>query len=199
MNNLIINRLNKLRTTLKECNLEAYYIPTSDYHCSEYVDNYFKDRFYLSNFSGSAGELIVTLDNAYLFTDGRYFIQAEHQLEGTTVELMKKGQKGVPTPIQLLKQLNITKLGFDGKKTSYLEGKAFETNFNVKYDTNLVTRDDNPTLPCSDAWPLDIKYAGESSFSKIKRIRALMKEDNVNNYVPAMTAGPTAPSMSARP
>ena len=183
MNNLIINRINTLRNTLKNEQLEAYYIPTSDYHCSEYVDDYFKDRAYLSNFTGSAGELVVTLDNAYLFTDGRYFIQAEKQLEGTTITLMKKGQKGVPTPIELLNSLNIKKLGFDGKKTSYLEGKSFERHFDITYKTNLVTRDDNPQFPNTDAFPLALKYAGETSRSKLNRIRTEMKKDGVNHFV----------------
>ena len=183
VNKLIVNRLNKLRESLKEANLEAYYIPTSDYHCSEYVDDYFKDRYYLSNFSGSSGELIVTLDNAYLFTDGRYFIQAEAELRGTSIQLMKKGQNGVPTPVQLLKKLKIKRLGFDGKKTPYNEGKQFENNFRISYDTNLVSRDDNPIFPCTEVFPLELKYAGESSFGKLKRIRKQMKEDKVDNYL----------------
>ena len=78
----------------------AYYVPTADFHLSEYVNPYFKSRQYLTGFTGSAGTLIVTMTEAALWVDGRYFIQAEEQIKGTPVKLMKMGEEGVPTTME---------------------------------------------------------------------------------------------------
>lgn len=185
MNDLIISRLDKLRKKMIENGLDAYYIATSDYHCSEYICDYFKDRAYMSNFSGSAGELVVTLNEAFLYTDGRYFIQAAKELDGTTIKLMKKGQKETPSIIKLLKKKKCKVVGFDGKMTKYNEGLEFEENFKIKYDVNLVHQI-NPSplsLPSSTAFALETIYSGESSLSKIKRVRKLMKKDKVDFMV----------------
>ena len=98
----IIEKLNALRTLMKERNLDVYMIPTSDFHETEYVGEHFKARAYMSGFTGSQGTLIVTLDDAALWTDGRYFIQAADQLKDTTITLMKQGEEGVPTIAQYL-------------------------------------------------------------------------------------------------
>ena len=90
-------RIAKLQEKMQAANMDMYLVPTADFHQSEYVGTYFKVRAWLSGFSGSAGTLLVTRDNAYLWTDGRYFIQAAKQLEGTGVTLMKMGEEGVPT------------------------------------------------------------------------------------------------------
>ena len=95
MKNIIIERLNTLRTIMKENKLDAYIIPTNDFHGSEYVGDYFKTRSFISGFTGSAGTVVVTLDEAILWTDGRYFLQAEEQLKNSTIELYKQGEKGV--------------------------------------------------------------------------------------------------------
>ena len=93
----IIEKLTALRSLMKERHMDAYIIPTSDFHETEYVGEHFKARKYMSGFSGSQGTLIVCQDKAALWTDGRYFIQAENQLQGTTIDLMKQGEEGVPT------------------------------------------------------------------------------------------------------
>ena len=98
----IIEKLNALRTLMKERNLDVYMIPTSDFHETEYVGEHFKARAYMSGFTGSQGTLIVTLDDAALWTDGRYFIQAADQLKDTTITLMKQGEEGVPTIAQYI-------------------------------------------------------------------------------------------------
>ena len=92
---MIKERLSKLRTLMKERNIDAYLIPTSDFHETEYVGEHFKARHYMSNFSGSQGTLLVTLNDAYLWVDGRYFIQAQKQLQGTTITQMNIGEPGV--------------------------------------------------------------------------------------------------------
>ena len=102
---------------MKIYNMDAYIIPTGDFHNSEYVSNYFKGREYLSGFTGSAGTLVITKDKGYLWADGRYYIQAAKQIEGKNITLMKMGQPDVPTVEEFLaktlKSGDI--LAFDGR------------------------------------------------------------------------------------
>ena len=84
----IPERLEKLRAKMQEKGIDIYIIPTADFHQSEYVGEHFKAREYITGFTGSAGTAVVSKTEARLWTDGRYFIQAAKQLEGTTVELM---------------------------------------------------------------------------------------------------------------
>ena len=93
----IQEKLAVLREKMKENNMDIYMIPTADFHQSEYVGEYFKSRSYMSGFTGSAGTLVVTLTEAGLWTDGRYFIQAEQQLAGSTITLYRMSEEGVPT------------------------------------------------------------------------------------------------------
>ena len=118
MENIVIKeRLKALRQKLRQEGIDYYLIPTADFHNSEYVNAYFTVREHYCGFTGSNGSLVVWQDGAALWTDGRYFIQAEHELEGTTVELMRMQQEGVPTIEEFLKkemQQGQT-LGFDGR------------------------------------------------------------------------------------
>jgi len=111
-------QLIELRNKMAQCGIDIYIIPTTDYHGSEYVNDYFKCREYVSGFTGSAGTLIVTADFAGLWTDGRYFIQAAQQLEGSGIELMKMGEENVPTIEGYLDSLyakgTAAVIGFDG-------------------------------------------------------------------------------------
>ena len=102
---MIKERLEKLRSRMRENNIHYYIIPTNDYHLSEYVGEYFGARKYMSGFTGSAGVLLVGLDQAGLWTDGRYYIQAERQLEGSTITLFKQGSEGVPSMEDYLKSI----------------------------------------------------------------------------------------------
>jgi len=95
-------RLQAFRGEMRKKNLSAYIVPTEDFHCSEYVGDYFKAREYLSGFTGSAGTLLVMRERALLWTDGRYFLQAEEQLSNSGIELMKSGQPEVPTLSEFL-------------------------------------------------------------------------------------------------
>ena len=93
---MIAQRLNALREKMRAAGIDATVIPTADYHASEYLGEHFKTRMYMTGFTGSAGTLVVTPEWAGMWTDGRYFIQAAAQLEGSGIELMRMGMEGVP-------------------------------------------------------------------------------------------------------
>ena len=143
MNELIQSRLTALRKVMKEKNIDYYVIPTADFHGSEYVNDYFKVREYFSGFTGSAGTLLVWQAGAALWTDGRYFIQAEAELRGTGVTLMKMREEGVPTMEEFLAseiKEGMT-LGFDGRTISAAEGKAWEKKL-AKKEIKLYFEED---------------------------------------------------------
>ncbi|HEH6924738.1 TPA: aminopeptidase P family protein, partial [Clostridioides difficile] len=171
---------------------DAYMIPSSDNHQSEYVGDYFKSREFISGFNGSAGTVIVTKDEAGLWTDGRYFIQAESQLEGSTIKLFKMGQEGCPTTDEYLYK-NIPEggtLGFDGRVISAREGatlaeKLSKKGIKIEYQYDLIDSiwPDRPALSDSKAFLLDVKYCGESFSSKLARLREKMSEKGTSTHV----------------
>ncbi|CEO07842.1 aminopeptidase P family protein [Paraclostridium sordellii] len=189
---MIKERLAKLREYMSEKNIDAYIIPSSDNHQSEYVGDHFKCREFISGFTGSAGTVVVTMEEAGLWTDGRYFIQAEKELEGSTIKLFKMGEEGVPTTEEYLyESLKDGKtLGFDGrvicaKEGTNLEKKLAKKNIKIVYDYDLVGMiwNDRPALSTAKAFLLDVKYAGETFSSKLNRVRESMKEKNANVHV----------------
>ena len=121
----ITERLNVLRELMKEKKIDAYLVPTDDFHGSEYVGDYFKCRKYITGFTGSAGTAVIMQDMAGLWTDGRYFIQAEAQLKGSGITLYKSGEPEVPTIEEFLKKEleEGAGLGFDGRTVSYAQGE----------------------------------------------------------------------------
>ena len=92
----------ELREKMKANGVDVYYVPSGDYHSSEYVNDFFKAREFMSGLTGESGELIVDDEGAYLWTDGRYFLQAERQLAGSEIELMRMAEPGVPTVEEFL-------------------------------------------------------------------------------------------------
>ncbi len=186
------DRVLKLRELMEEKNIDAYIIPSSDSHQSEYVGDYFKSREFISGFNGSAGTVIVTKEKAGLWTDGRYFIQAENQLEGSTIDLYRMGQEGVPSIEEFLFE-NIKDggtLGFDGrvvsaKEGSYYAGMLSNKGVKVEYQYDLIDGvwEDRPALSDSKAFLLDVKFTGESFSSKLSRLRDKMKEENTTYHV----------------
>ena len=136
-------------------------VPTDDFHSSEYVGEYFKCRCYITGFTGSAGTAVITQDMAGLWTDGRYFIQAAAQLDGTGVTLFKMGEEGVPTIEEFLeKTLQPGQcLGFDGRTMTADQGESLEQmlsakNVRISCQTDLVGDiwKDRPALSCEPAW-----------------------------------------------
>ena len=145
MSNKIPDRLTALRALMKEHGVDAYLVLTDDFHASEYVGEHFKCRAYMTGFTGSAGTLLVTHDMAGLWTDGRYFIQAEQQLIGSGVTLFRMREPGVPSIHEFLKGnlKNGQCLGFDGRTVSAREAAELsnglaEKNIRIQDDKDLV-------------------------------------------------------------
>lgn len=188
----IQERLKALREQMKEKKIDIYIVPTADFHQTEYVGEYFKARKYITNFSGSAGTAVITADEARLWTDGRYFIQAAEQIAGTTVELMKMGEPGVPTIKEYLADTLKAggNIGFDGRAVAMGEGLAYEEiakekNGRVIYACDLIDEiwEERPALSAEPAWMLEEKYAGETAAGKLSRIREYMKENGASVHV----------------
>ncbi|MDY3958201.1 aminopeptidase P family protein [Romboutsia timonensis] len=189
---MIKQRIENIRDLMKEKNIYAYIVPSSDYHQSEYVGDYFKSREFMSGFKGSAGTLIISMDEAGLWTDGRYFIQAENELKDSGIKLFKMGEEGVPTIEEyLLEKLpkNST-LGFDGRVMSVKEGQSLANKLafkgiNIEYKYDLVNDiwEDRCSLPTEKAFLLGTEYSGESFSDKLSRIRAVMKEKKATTHI----------------
>lgn len=189
---MIKQRIENIRDLMKEKNIYAYIVPSSDYHQSEYVGDYFKSREFMSGFTGSAGTLIISMDEAGLWTDGRYFIQAENELKDSGIKLFKMGEEGVPIIEEyLLEKLpkNST-LGFDGRVMSVKEGQSLANKLafqgiNIEYKYDLVNDiwEDRCSLPTEKAFLLGTEYSGESFSDKLSRIRAVMKEKKATTHI----------------
>ena len=130
----INERLRDLRKLMEEKEISAYIVPTKDPHASEYVAKHYKGRSFISGFTGSAGTALITRDKALLWTDGRYFIQAENELKTSEYKLMKMAEKDVPSLSQWLKDnlKDADKLGFDGRLFSQREVEDFKGLFKEK-------------------------------------------------------------------
>lgn len=192
MSNVIPARLEALRALMKETGIDAYLIPTDDFHASEYVGDYFKCRKYMTGFTGSAGTAVVMQDMAGLWTDGRYFIQAEQQLQGSTVTLFKIGQPEVPSVHEFLRK-NLKEgqcLGFDGRTVSAQEADELrkmlsKNGVTISCEEDLVGRiwEDRPALSCEPVKELDVKWTGKSRADKCAEIRAAMKGKGADIFV----------------
>lgn len=188
----IERKLMNLRRLMREKEIAAYIVPTADFHQTEYVGEYFKARKYITNFTGSAGTAVVTADEARLWVDGRYFIQAEEQTEGTSVEIMRMREPGVPTIEEYLESVleEGGNIGFDGRTVSMEKGVSYEKitekkNGKVVYAYDLIDEiwEDRPALSEEPAWILEQKYAGEITADKLARIREYMKENGASVHI----------------
>lgn len=190
--NVIQGRLDALRELMKERGMDAYMIPTADFHESEYVGEHFKCRKYMTGFTGSAGTALVTMDEACLWVDGRYYVQAAAQLKDTTVTMMRMGQEGVPSLGEYLDE-KMTEggcLGFDGRVVNAAEGLDLEElleerGAHISYGEDLTGMiwKDRPELSAEPAWVLDERYAGKSASDKIADVREAMKKAHASVHV----------------
>lgn len=182
--NQFAERINALRAFMAQNGIDVSYIPTADFHGSEYIDDSFKLRAYLSGFTGSAGTLFVTQSEAGLFTDGRYFIQAEQELMGSGITLYRSGMENVPTPEETLRELLTDggTLGFDGRLLSY----AFLLRLRDSLPDTVTLRHDvvfpdelwpeRPALSCRPAYRLADCYTGKNTVTKLAEVREAMKK-----------------------
>lgn len=188
---MIAERLSRLRALMQQKGVGAYYVPTADFHLSEYVNPYFKSRQYLTGFTGSAGTLVVTMDEAALWVDGRYFIQAEEQLSGTPVKLMKMGEEGVPSVLEYLSKLpEGAVIGLDGRTVSAamalrMEKTLSTRNITLEPDMDLVGDiwPDRPPLPNAPVYVLGVDSVGVSAADKIADIRRVLVEKDADAHV----------------
>lgn len=185
-------RIEKLQQEMAAAGMDMYLVPTADFHQSEYVGAYFKVRAWLSGFTGSAGTLVVTRDHAYLWTDGRYFIQAGRELEDTGVTLMKMREEGVPTVDEFLEE-NLPQggcLGCDGRTISVSQGKAYADMMEKKQGCFLCQDDlggkiwnDRPMMSREQAFLVDVKYVGRSREEKLADVRSIMRENRADIHL----------------
>ncbi len=187
-----VKRLKLLREQMKRYGIDAYLIVSDDFHASEYVGDYFKCREYISGFDGSAGTLVITQNEAGLWTDGRYFIQAARQLEGTGITLRKSGESGVPTILQYLKSTlhRGQCLGYDGRtiRAGYAEAiKEQLKDMKIRYEETLDLVDfiwkNRPALPSEGIWELSEEYTGKSRCEKLKELREKLKEEDADGIL----------------
>lgn len=194
MENIYTQRINELRGLMAKEGIGVYFVPMDDCHSSEYVAAHFNCISFLSGFTGSAGQIVVTQENAWIYVDGRYFIQGAKQIEGTCLTLMKWGYKGVPLPADLiademakaLQKDGALAFGFDGAVVnSAMAGRFIEKiekkcgTVTVKCDKDLVDQvwTDRPEQEFTPVWAYDEKYTGESCTSKLARTRAKLAEE----------------------
>lgn len=191
MNN-IAERIARLRELMEERRIDAYLIPTSDYHESEYVGEHFACRKYITGFTGSAGTALIMKDWAGVWTDGRYFVQAAKELEGTGVELMKMGQPGVPKLEEFLDEHmpEFGILGFDGRVVNaqmgdYLQELLRHKRVSIAYTEALVGEiwEERPKLPAEPVWILEEQYAGKSAADKIADLRREMEKYRTEAHI----------------
>lgn len=179
--NICKERIADLRARMQDVGIDVYYIPMSDCHNSEYVAAHFRCIEFISGFTGSAASVVVTADGAWLFTDGRYFIQAANQLEGSGIELMKMGEPGVPELTAFIREKSAGRvLGFDGSVVSAELGLRISQGCEVRYDRDLVGEiwTDRPEQVFTSVFELPLSSAGETAASKIRRIRETLAADS---------------------
>ncbi|PRR79781.1 Aminopeptidase [Clostridium vincentii] len=187
-----MNRLKELRKEMDKYEINYYIIPSSDAHQSEYVPDYYNGREFISGFSGSAGTLLVGREKAFLWTDGRYFIQAETELQESGIRLMKMKMPGYETIDEWIK-INLKKgevLAFDGNVISakdYIkyEKIAEENDFKLKTKRDILVDiwTDRPKMPTEKVFNHEIKFAGKSTKEKLLEVRDQMKILKGENYI----------------
>lgn len=190
----IKDRIELLRNAMKEAGVSACIIPGTDPHASEYIADYWKEREWISGFNGSAGTILVTLDNAGLWTDSRYFLQGAQQIEGTGITLMKMGLPEtldiVPWLMENLKPGD--KVGVNAQMFSVNAFASMKSNFNM-VGIDLISIDliakvwtERPALPKNSFFVFDTQYSGVSTQDKLNNLRLALKKERAHVF--AMSA-----------
>lgn len=189
---MISKQLLKLKQAMEQQDIQGYIIPTSDFHDTETAADYFAARKYFSGFTGSAGVLVVLIDKAALWTDGRYFIQAENELKDSGIDLMKQGLEGTPSIedyiIQNLK--NGQTVAFDGRTIGLNDARKYKASFEqanlqLRVDVDLISEnwENRPEMPHAQTFYYSEKYTGRTIGQKLEMVRKEMKENKANTYV----------------
>lgn len=187
-----IEKLSHLRELMKKNRIDAYIIPSSDPHISEYLPDYWKSRSWLSGFTGSAGTVVITQKKAALWTDSRYFLQAEKELAGSGIELCKIGLPETPSMESwIISQLNKgNTVGFDGCvfQATLAKGlietlfkKGIECNPNIDLIGPIWSN--RPKLPKGKAFIQELKYSGKSVSEKLAEVRKVMQQKRATAYI----------------
>ena len=187
MTQMIQDRLAALREVMRRESIDAFIFPSTDPHNGEYVPAHWEGRKWISGFDGSAGTAVVTMDKAALWTDSRYFIAAEEQLQGTEFKLMKERVEGTPTISQWLgmslAHINGAVVGLDGyvNAANEVRGLAEELRrqggitIRTNFDPLDIIWKDRPEIPLNTVVQHPLEYAGETAESKLQRIRTAVK------------------------
>ena len=193
----ISERIARLREELRREHLSAFIFPTSDPHNSEYTAEHWKGREWISGFNGSAGTAVVTLDKAALWTDSRYFIAAEEQLQGTEFQLMKLKVEGTPSIAEWLgrelKDAADKAVGIDGMVNSTNSIKELISDLRTQGGITLRTNfdpleriwQDRPAIPENPVVIHPLEYAGEPTREKLVRIRKALREKHADGMLMA--------------
>ena len=189
MNETILNRIENLRQVMQREHLSAFIIPSSDAHNSEYIPNFWKCREWISGFNGSAGTVVITLNESALWTDSRYFIAAEEQLKGTNIVLMKDGLASTPSISEwlgdVLSNVHSPEVGINGttscnneveelkRSLQLIGGITLRTNF----DPFNIIWTDRPSLPTEEIFIHSLEYAGIDCETKINHLQQYLKDN----------------------
>ena len=188
----IPERISALREKMRAHGMTAYLVMTDDFHNSEYVGDYFKCRKFITGFSGSAGTALISMDGAWLWTDGRYFLQAEAQLKDSGVTLMKMGEDGVPELRTFIADLlgEGDVLGFDGRTVSAVAGEDYEKLLSARgasicadYDLVGEIWEDRPAMSAKPVWEISSIYTGRERNAKIRSMRKAMKDQRADYFL----------------
>ncbi len=186
------DHIKSIKEALKKSKLDAYIIPSSDPHQSEYVADHWKSRQWVSNFSGSAGLVVITQTHAGLWTDSRYFLQAEQELKGTGMTLHKQNVQGAPEHMDWLRDQLApgSTVAFDGKCFSISQVESMAKTFGEKgikidADVDLISAiwKNRPPLPNGQFFELSEYYTGMSRIERISRIQKAIISQNIQHYL----------------
>lgn len=190
--NPVVKRLEALRSLMEKRGIDIYVVPTSDFHESEYVGEYFKARKFITGFTGSAGTAVITKTQAGLWTDGRYFVQAKNQLKDSTVTLFPMGEENVPTVAEFVKENLPQKgcIGFDGRVVNGKAGEEYKNIADEKKGRLYVEEDlidliweERPPMSKKPFFILEEKYSGKSTKEKLQKVREEMEKEKADIHI----------------
>lgn len=190
--NPVVKRLEALRSLMEKRGIDIYVVPTSDFHESEYVGEYFKARKFITGFTGSAGTAVITKTQAGLWTDGRYFVQAKSQLKDSTVTLFPMGEENVPTVAEFVKENLPQKgcIGFDGRVVNGKAGEEYKNIAEEKQGRLFVEEDlidliweERPPMSKKPFFILEEKYSGKSTKEKLQKVREEMEKEKADIHI----------------